>query len=70
MTIYEGRASRSLVDASPRDDRGGVSVGAGGDTCGGLARGGALETGSADREANMRRFGAELLRLLIGALEG
>ena len=29
-----------------------------------------LETGSADREANMRLFGVELLRLLIGALEG
>ena len=29
-----------------------------------------LESGSADREANMRLFGAELLRLLIGALEG
>jgi nicotinamide-nucleotide amidase len=28
-----------------------------------------LETGSADRAANMRLFGAELLRLLIGALE-
>jgi nicotinamide-nucleotide amidase len=30
----------------------------------------ALETGNADRAANMRLFGAELLRLLIGALEG
>jgi nicotinamide-nucleotide amidase len=29
-----------------------------------------LETGGADREANMRRFGEELLRLLVGALEG
>ena len=29
-----------------------------------------LETGNADRAANMRLFGAELLRLLVGALEG
>ena len=29
-----------------------------------------LETGSADRAANMRSFGVELLRLLVGALEG
>ena len=29
-----------------------------------------LESGSADRQANMRLFGGELLRLLIGALEG
>lgn len=28
-----------------------------------------LESGSADRRANMRLFGTELLRLLIGALE-
>ena len=35
-----------------------------------VARGVALETGRADREANMRLFGGELLRLLIGALEG
>lgn len=28
-----------------------------------------LETGSAARRANMRRFGAELLELLVGALE-
>ena len=34
------------------------------------ARGLTLDTGSADREANMRRFGDELLRLLVGALEG
>lgn len=32
-------------------------------------RGATLETGSADRAANMRLFGAELLRLLVGALE-
>jgi nicotinamide-nucleotide amidase len=32
-------------------------------------RGVTLESGSADRQANMRLFGAELLRLLIGALE-
>lgn len=35
----------------------------------GGSRSAALETGSADRPANMRLFGAELLRLLIGALE-
>jgi nicotinamide mononucleotide (NMN) deamidase PncC len=34
------------------------------------ARSATLQTGSADREANMRLFGAELLRLLVGALEG
>lgn len=34
------------------------------------ARGVTLETGSADRGANMRSFGGELLRLLVGALEG
>ena len=28
-----------------------------------------LDSGSADRQANMRLFGAELLRLLVGALE-
>jgi nicotinamide mononucleotide (NMN) deamidase PncC len=35
-----------------------------------LARSATLESGDADRQANMRLFGAELLRLLIGALEG
>ncbi len=35
-----------------------------------LARSATLESGNADRQANMRLFGAELLRLLIGALEG
>ncbi|MBD0276311.1 MAG: CinA family protein [Acetobacteraceae bacterium] len=35
-----------------------------------VARGVTLETGNADREANMRLFGAELLRLLVGALDG
>jgi PncC family amidohydrolase len=34
------------------------------------ARSVTLETGSADRTANMRRFGEELLRLLVGVLEG
>jgi nicotinamide mononucleotide (NMN) deamidase PncC len=34
------------------------------------ARSVTLETGSGEREANMRLFGAELLRLLVGALEG
>lgn len=29
-----------------------------------------LDSGSAERQANMRLFGAELLRLLVGALEG
>jgi nicotinamide-nucleotide amidase len=29
-----------------------------------------LDTGDADRQANMRRFGAELLGLLVAALEG
>ena len=33
-------------------------------------RGCALDTGDADRQANMRRFGAELLELLVAALEG
>jgi nicotinamide mononucleotide (NMN) deamidase PncC len=35
-----------------------------------VARSVTLETGIADRHANMRLFGAELLRLLAGALEG
>ncbi len=35
-----------------------------------LARSVTLETGISDRQANMRLFGAELLRLLTGALEG
>ena len=35
-----------------------------------VARSATLDTGSADRTANMRLFGAELLRLLVGALEG
>jgi nicotinamide-nucleotide amidase len=35
-----------------------------------VARSITLESGSADREANMRLFGAELLRLLLAALEG
>jgi nicotinamide-nucleotide amidase len=35
-----------------------------------VACGVTLETGDADRGANMRRFGEELLRLLVGALEG
>ena len=34
-----------------------------------LARSATLESGDADRQANMRLFGTELLRLLIGALE-
>ena len=35
-----------------------------------VARSVTLQTGSDDREANMRLFGEELLRLLVGALEG
>ena len=35
-----------------------------------VARSVTLQTGSADREGNMRLFGEELLRLLVGALEG
>ena len=35
-----------------------------------VARSLTLESGSADRQANMRLFGEELLRLLVGALEG
>ena len=34
------------------------------------ARSLALESGNDDRQANMRLFGEELLRLLVGALEG
>ncbi len=34
------------------------------------ARSVTLETGDADRQANMRRFGEALLRLLVRALEG
>ena len=34
-----------------------------------VARSAALDTGNADRAANMRLFGAELLRLLVGVLE-
>ena len=34
------------------------------------ARSVTLETGDADRQANMRRFGEALLRLLVGVLEG
>lgn len=35
-----------------------------------VARGLTLESRDDDRQANMRLFGAELLRLLVGALEG